>query len=81
MKKLDTIRVFEELAENISVEEFEGLCEKVKTSLLKRDRRSIELAVKFHGELMAKAFLGKHLRWEIEQFTKDTQQFILRESI
>ena len=81
MKKLDTIRVFEELAENISTEEFEGLCEKVKTSLLKRDRRSIELAVKFHGELMAIAFLGKRLRWELEQFTKDTQRFILRESI
>lgn len=30
---------------------------------------------------MAKAFLGKHLRWELEQFTKDTQRFILRESI
>ena len=59
MKKLDTIRVFGELAENISVEVFEGLCEKVKNTLLKRYRRSIALAVKFHGELMAKAFLGK----------------------
>ena len=81
MNKVNIFEVFEELAENISAEEFEGLCEKVKNSLLKRDRRSIELAVKYHGILMAKAFLGKHLRWELEQFTKDTQRFILRESI
>lgn len=80
-KALNTIEIFEELSEAMSVEEFEDLCDEIKTKLQKRDQRSIELAVKYLGLTTAISFLDAPLARFLNEFSRPTQRFIIAQCL
>ncbi|MGL4562448.1 MAG: hypothetical protein ACRCVW_01150 [Brevinema sp.] len=77
MDKNNILEIFEELSEVMSAEGFENLCDEIKAKLQKRDRRSIELAVKYHGLTSVISFLDKPLSRYLDKFSRSTQRYIM----